>query len=163
VIRRLLVAAAMGLLGLAAGSTFAAIQHLAPADRDHLLRADSFSAFHSVGSIPPAVRAAFAQGVRDPSFEMASAGEAFQETDVLVKKRLPWRRLLFGALSSDHCLLHYEKGGRGHSYHVALFELSGHDARLVWRAVADRPFPALVDLRRAVAEGAIEDDKAYAW
>ena len=62
---------------------------------------------------------------------MAEPEAAWQGTDIIRKPKLPRRRLGKIALSELFCLLFYELGGRGHSYHVAVFRLAPNDTTLV--------------------------------
>jgi hypothetical protein len=89
---------------------------------------------------------------------MAEPSAEWQATDVIGKPGLPRRRLRKVALSESFCILFYELGGRGHSYHVAVFRLSPDGATLVWRAVLDRAVTDPAALLMAIDERKVDDD-----
>ena len=68
---------------------------------------------------------------------MAEPGQEFQVTDVEMKPNLQRRRLIWAARIPGHYVVHYEMGGRGHSYHVLLVECDENQkiAKVVWSAV----------------------------
>ncbi len=136
--------------------------HLSPDDSLHLLSADSFTIFRRIDAIPSAVRKAFVRDAPDKAFAMATPGGEYQES-CITHEGLPHRRLIFGALSADHCLLCYEIGGRGHYYMLLLFKLSGPDAQVVWHAVPDDALGSLEKVRDAVRKGNLDDDPAIQW
>src|SRR5437660_5371856 len=47
---------------------------------------------------------------------IANPGENFEATDLIRDSNVPRRRLVFAGLLNDRCFIHYERGGRGHSY-----------------------------------------------
>jgi hypothetical protein len=161
--RHVRLMACAGALLLMAAAPSSGIHHLASSDRDHLLRADTFVSSERVDLLPLSVRTTFAKSLKAASFSMADPGEKFQVTDVITEAGLPNRRLVFAVRSSDHCLLHYERGGRGHSYHVLLFKLSGSTTELVWRAISAEKLNSMDQLRSAVKQDKLHDDPAYYW
>jgi hypothetical protein len=92
-----------------------------------------FDIVTSVNRLPTPVRSAFAVLARQSSFEMADPDQNFQVTDFITRKGLPWRRLIFAGISAGKCFLHYEKGGRGHSYYVVVFTTDPAGATAVMR------------------------------
>jgi hypothetical protein len=88
--------------------------------KEILLGAVDFTEVSSVKDIPPSIIKKLAELAKDQDLTMANPDERFQATDV-IRERLPWRRLKWGVLSKDYCLLHYEQGGIAHSYHFVLF------------------------------------------
>lgn len=102
-------------------------------------------------------------GVRDQlqtlfgsyTLEIAEPGEPFQVGDVIGDRPLPIRRLIAAGCSTDHCLVHYERGGIAHTWHVALFHWTPTATRLEWGGVAPRGFPSIGELRNAVLAGLI--------
>jgi hypothetical protein len=133
-----------------------------PADvRAALEHAENFKPFSSVSSIPDSARASFARATRDKSFAMAEPGAKWQVTDVVLEPGLPWRRLQGGVASANFLVLFYEHGGRGHSYHVCVFRLSGADAQLAWHAIRAEEVLNLDGLNVAIRSGAVDDDPRY--
>jgi hypothetical protein len=95
---------------------------------------------------------------------MANPGEKYEATDVIGEPRLPSRRLLFAGLSRDKYFIHYERGGRGHSYDIVVFEVDpGKEVKLLWGGSGATGAKSLEQLRSMVASGAFADDRAYSW
>lgn len=85
---------------------------------------------------------------------MANPGEKFEATDFILDSSLPQRRLIFAGVSGDRCFIHYERGGRGHSYIVAFFRLmSANSMEPLWSAYCDGPAATFHDLRSKLATG----------
>jgi hypothetical protein len=72
---------------------------------------------------------------RKPTF-MANPGQSFAIGCVRFANQA-FRRLILGAVNSNHCLLFYEKGGYAHQYLVGVlvgvFELNAKTCRLIWK------------------------------
>jgi hypothetical protein len=84
---------------------------------------------------------------------MAEPGQNFQVGDVVLF-HLPWRRLVFGGFSAQRCFIHYEKGGRGHSYYAVLFGLSRDGkATFLWGGAGNGTSQNLEKLRSDIANG----------
>jgi len=90
-----------------------------------------------VRDLPKAVRSRIGRKIADP-------GGAFNAGDIELPNSPPDRRLIFAGLSDKFCLIHYEYGGFGHGYMVAVFELSGRNAVQVW-VHAGRRYVSLAD------------------
>ena len=114
-----------------------------------------------VDAVPAGVWTAFAAASADHSSSMANPGEKWQATDVIMEKGLPWRRLIFAGVSDQYCLLHYERGGIAHSFHLMLFRRDGDEWRLVWRAASGH-IEKLSDVAAALQSPAVQDDPTYA-
>ena len=85
---------------------------------------------------------------------MANPGEKFEATDFIVDSSLPQRRLIFAGVSNDRCFIHYERGGRGHSYIIAFFKVtSAKSMEPLWSGYCDGPSPSFQDLRSKLATG----------
>ena len=70
---------------------------------------------------------------------MSNPGGPFNATDVeAFFFDTPRRRLVFGGVSDQYCLVHYEYGGIAHGYMTVLFELSGSQSRPLWAHASDR-------------------------
>jgi len=151
------------LLSIASGPVFAAVKYLPEEVRVALQDASTYQIHASVGAIPASVQLSFAKARREASFTMAEPGAEWQLTDVVRKPGLPRRRLEKVALSHSFCILFYELGGRGHSYHVVVFRLSSDGARLVWRAVRDRVITDPTALLMGIERGTVEDDPKYGF
>jgi len=85
---------------------------------------------------------------------MANPGGVFEATDVILDSSLPQRRLIFAGVLSDRCFIHYERGGRGHSYIIAFFRLtSASSMEPLWSGYCDKPAATIHDLRSKLANG----------
>ena len=146
---------------LSAPAAHAQLSRLARADKQSLLT-ENFQVLTHVKALPASVKKAFAHAAQSRTFQMADPGQEYRATDYVLKAGLPFRRLIFAGVTHDLCLLHYERGGRGESWDLVLFRLSGGSARLVWHGWAHRIIPNVAELRKDVRSGSVEDgDKFY--
>ncbi len=72
------------------------------------------------------VRLAFTE-IGGRRLTMANPGELFEATDVFLLPGMPQRRLIFAGVSGDKCFVHFEAGGVGHWYGLALFKIVPSD------------------------------------
>lgn len=84
----------------------------------------------SVGSLPDSVR------LRIP--KMSGPGGPFNATDVSIFFDAPRRRLIFGGVSDQYCLVHYEYGGIAHGYRTVLFAIAGSQSTPLWAHAGGR-------------------------
>jgi hypothetical protein len=134
-----------------------------PAQKAHVLDGD-FIIVTNINGLPDELKTAFSHLAGMHDFEMANPGENFQIADVIVEHGLPWRRLLFAGISNDKYFIHYEKGGRGHSYHVAVFAIGPErKVMFLWGGPGFSGAKDLTQLRTMVAAGAYADDRSYYW
>jgi hypothetical protein len=134
-----------------------------PEQKAHVLDGN-FVIIRTVDRLPIDLKSAFSHLAGMHDFEMADPGERFQITDVVVEPGLPWRRLLFAGLSTGKYFIHYEEGGIGHSYSVAVFTIdSERKVTFLWGGPAFRGADDLKQLRTMVTAGDFMDDQAYAW
>jgi hypothetical protein len=138
-------------------SAFSAAGNLPAEVRGALEDPTAFQISAAVSAIPNSVRTSFAKAAGEKSFSMAEPGAEWQSTDVVYKLALPHRRLGHVALSKSFCILFYERGGRGWSYHVAVFRLAQNDAKLLWSGSAFQKVPDPAGLLIAIKKGQIED------
>ena len=146
-------------LAIAGTATIAAAEatRLSDEDRKALV---TLVEVRRVDAVPAGVWTALAAASADHVSSMANPGEKWQATDVIMEKGLPWRRLIFAGVSDDYCLLHYERGGIAHSFHIMLFRRDGDEWRMVWRASSGH-IEKLSDLPAALRSPAVEDDPKY--
>ena len=136
---------------------------LSSAQKAHILDGD-FSVERNVDSLPYGLKSAFSSLAGEHDFKMANPGDKYQATDVVVEPALPFRRLVFAGISTDKCFIHYEAGGIGHSYHIAVFGVDSEGkAKFLWGGPGPRAAKDLEQLRTMVAGGAFADDRAYYW
>lgn len=136
---------------------------LSNAEKQHVFDAP-FAIVTSVKTMPENVRRAFAAITGEREFALANPGEKYQVTDVIVEHGLPFRRLVFAGVSGDTWFVHYEHGGRGHSYSVVVFHPDPKTGvRFVWGGVGSNRAGDLQDLRGLIAAGRFSDDLPYYW
>jgi hypothetical protein len=113
----------------------------------------NFSLIKDVRSLPVPVLRAFTEqsGSR---LTMANPGKDFQAADFIVDNTLPSKRLIFAGVSGDRCFVHYEQGGRGHSYVLALFNVTSNAGMVpVWRGYCRTRAASAEDVRSWIAKG----------
>src|SRR2546423_1262662 len=103
----------------------AAQQKPSSVEKEHLLDGQ-FKVMSKTEDILADVKQAFSKITRQPSFAMANPAQKFQVTDFVVDSTLPWRRLVFAGAQNDKWFVHYERGGRAHSYYVVAFKADSH-------------------------------------
>jgi|SRR6266566_2978905 len=117
-----------------------------------------FTIVTDLKALPRSIVAAFTEqgGSR---LLMANPGKRFEVGDVILDSSVPRERLIFAGVLDAKCFIHYEQGGRGHSYIIAFFSMVTADRmRPVWRGYCAQPAPNLSDLRSQIVSGACRDD-----
>jgi hypothetical protein len=111
---------------------------LSAADRKALLEASRFHEVHSIKDLPSAVVALCV----DDNGKVADPGQNWNATDAVTDPTLPWKRLIWAAVGNDYYVVHYERGGIDHSFHI----LVGNDYYVVHyeRGGIDHSFHILV-------------------
>jgi hypothetical protein len=165
--RRVTIAVlALFVVSLCLGSPYRlapAAQQSRPPQKAHILDGD-FSIQKDVHRLPDTLKSAFAHLAGEQNFEMANPGERFQVADVIVEPRLPLRRLLFAGISKDKYFIHYERGGRGHSYHIAVFKVDPkEEVKFLWGSSGATGAKNLEQLRNMVAMREFADDQGHYW
>jgi hypothetical protein len=137
---------------------YADVTRLPAEDRKALLEASRFHEVHSTKDLPPAVVAICA----DDKGKLADPGQNWNATDAITDPTLPWKRLIWAAVGSDYYVVHYERGGIDHSFHILVANLTKSDAkpRIVWHAVGHqlKDFAAFLD---ALRSGKLDDRVDY--
>jgi hypothetical protein len=117
----------------------------------------TFTEVNEVKSLPSDVLDKFSDGMANPKAD-------FQETDVVMGKQLPTRRLIVAGVSEKYCLVHYERGGRGHSWLIALFTLSKEKMGLVWvSTLSSKTRLSLRELKSVVESGHLHDQPGHTY
>jgi hypothetical protein len=117
----------------------------------------------TTGEFPDRLKAAFTKLTKQDKFSLANAGEDYQATDFVEDPKLPFRRLVLAMKCEKFWFIHYEKGGRSHSYALVLFRdgLSGEPS-VVWSGTGPRS-NTREELRKAIADGLISNSLPYYW
>jgi hypothetical protein len=127
---------------------YADVTKLPAEDRKALLDSSRFHEVHSTRDLPPAIVALCA----DDKGKIADPGENWNSTDVVTDPTLPWKRLIWVAVGSHYYVVHYERGGIDHSFHILVAKLTKNDAkpRVVWHAVGPqfKDYAAFLDALR---------------
>lgn len=117
-----------------------------PADDQKVLR--DVSRFHQIvaaTNLPPTVLSLCVDG----SGRLAEPGQKWEATDLIMDDRLPTKRLIWAVTDGNYYVVHYERGGRGHSFHVLVAKLKTGDSKpsFVWRGVGAqlKDFRAFLD------------------
>jgi hypothetical protein len=136
------------------------ITKLPNADRKAVQQSSHFHELHGTKSLPPAV---FALCV-EKGGAMAEPGQPFQATDVIIQgQNLPGKRLIWAVTDGDYYIVHYERGGIAHSFHVLIAKAPRDHAKatLVWRAVG-KPLKDYSAFVSALRSGSLDDRLDYA-
>ena len=155
---RLLILCAIGVnlwSASAAGSQAAPPVTLSAALRDHV-KDDRFGIVTSIRGLPLGVRDELQTLFGTQTLDIAEPGAEFQVTDVIADPKLPIRRLVAAGCTIEYCLVYYERGGRAHTWLVALFHWTPQATRLEWGGTAPSGLRTIDDVRKALLSGAIK-------
>jgi hypothetical protein len=129
-------------------------------DRKILEKASQFHEVHSTSDLPRAVLA-----LRDGGGDakLAEPGEKWNATDAIIDPTLPGKRLIWAAVGGEYYIVHYERGGIAHTYHILVAKLAKNDAkpRVVWRAMGG-PFKDYAAFVNGLRNGKLDDRLDYA-
>jgi hypothetical protein len=130
----------------------AKVRNLAPSVRRELARHEERREIARVAELPPAVVALIAERMADP-------GQPWEATDVIVDAKLPRTRLIWAARVGELFVVHYERGGFAHSFHViaARVRKSG-EAEVVWHAAGGR-LESYAAFLAALSGDRLDDDR----
>src|SRR6266478_4149633 len=83
---------------------------------------------------------------------IADPGQNWNATDAIMDPTLPAKRLIWAAIGGEYYVVHYERGGIAHTFHILVAKFSKNDARVkaVWRAVGGpfKNYAAFLDALR---------------
>ena len=146
------------LLGVAMQSLcYANVTKLSPEDRSMLQDSSRFHEVRSTRDLPPAIVALCADDGR-----LAEPGQKWNATDSIMDPTLPGKRLIWAAVGGDYYVIHYERGGIAHTFHVLVAKLTKNDAKpkVVWRAVGG-PLKDYTAFVVALRSGKLDDRLDY--
>jgi hypothetical protein len=137
---------------------YAEVTKLPAEDRKALQDTSRFHEVHSIKDLPPAVVALCV----DDKGKLADPSQNSNATDAITDPTLPWKRLIWTAVGSDYYVVHYERGGIDHSFHILVAKLAKNDAKpkVVWHAVGHqlKDYAAFLDSLRT---GKLDDRLNY--
>ena len=149
----------MAVLPMAYSPSEAVVTKLSCTDKTNLLQTMDFSEIRRVQDIPTSVLSKFPENAKD----LANPGERFQSTDVSGEESLPKRRLIWGVVTHDYCVIHYERGGFTRFYRLVLFRRAGHDARFLWGVDLQFPLKNFAEWRELLKVDTLDDSQPFYW
>ncbi|HVD94672.1 MAG TPA: hypothetical protein VNE84_00865 [Candidatus Limnocylindria bacterium] len=133
---------------------FADVTKLAGEDRRVLQDFSRFHEVHSTSNLPSTIVALCA----GDNGRLADPGQKWNATCVITDPTLPGKRLIWAAVSGEYYVVHYERGGIDHSFHMLVAKLIKNDAKpkVVWRAIGGslKDYAAFVE---ALRSGKLDD------
>jgi hypothetical protein len=128
-------------------------------DRTALLDASRFNEVRATSNLPLAILA-LCDGGGDG--KLAEPGQNWNATCVITDPTLPGKRLIWAAAGDKYYVVHYERGGIAHTFHVLVATLTRGDAKpkVVWRGVGGplKDYAAFLD---ALRTGKLDDRLVY--
>jgi hypothetical protein len=137
---------------------YADVTKLSSEDGRALQDSSRFHEVHSTKDLPPAVVALCA----DDKGRLADPGQNWNPTDAITDPTLPWKRLIWAAIGGEYYVVHYERGGIDHSFHVLVAKLPKGDGKpnVSWRSLGG-PFKDYVTFLDALRSGKLDDRLDY--
>jgi hypothetical protein len=132
---------------------------LSAEDRKTVENASRFHEVHSTSDLPPAVVALCA----GDHGKIADPGQNWNATDAIMDPTLPGKRLIWAAVDGDYYVVHYERGGIAHTFHILVALLTKNDTKpkAVWSAMRG-PFENYAAFVDALRGGKLDDRLDYA-
>ena len=127
-------------------------------DRRALQDSSRFHEVRSTGDLPAAIVALCADDGR-----LAGPGQKWNATDAITDPTLPGKRLIWAAVDGEYYVVHYERGGIAHSFHILIATLTKNDAKpkVIWRGVGS-PLKDYAAFPIALRNGKLDDRLDYA-
>jgi hypothetical protein len=94
--------------------------------------------------------------------KLAEPGQKWNATCVITDPTLPGKRFIWAVVGSEYYVVHYERGGIAHTFHILVAKLTKNDAKptLVWRTVGG-PFKDYARFLDALRTGKLGDRLDY--
>ena len=130
-----------------------------PAEARRALQDSSrFHEVHSTGDLPAAIVALCADDGR-----LAEPGQKWNATDAITDPTLPGKRLIWAAVDGEYYVVHYERGGIAHTFHVLVATLTKNNTKpkVIWRGVGG-PLKDYAAFLIALRNGKLDDRLDYA-
>src|SRR5437763_15220647 len=131
---------------------------LATEDRKILENVSRFHEVHTTSDLPPAIIALCA----GDSGKLADPGQKWNATDAITDPTLPGKRLIWAAIGGDYYVVHYERGGIAHTFHVLVATRTKGETKpkVVWSAMGG-PFDKYAAFVDALRSGKLDDRTDY--
>src|SRR6266478_6513275 len=122
-------------------------------DRRALQNSSRFHEVHSTGDLPSAIVALCADDGR-----LAGPGQKWNATDAITDPTLPGKRLIWAAVDGEYYVVHYERGGIAHTFHVLVATLTKNNAKpkVIWRGLGG-PLKDYAAFLIALRNGKLDD------
>lgn len=120
-------------------------------DGKALQHSERFHEARSISDLPPSIVTLCGSQLADP-------GEKWNATDAIIDPTLPGKRLIWAAVSGEYYVVHYERGGIAHTFHILVAKLAKNDAKpkVVWSATGG-PFNNYAAFVDALRTGKLND------
>ena len=130
------------------------VTKLAAADRRALENASRFHEVYSTSDLLPAI---VALCVGDNG-KIADPGQKWNATDAIIDPTLPVKRLIWAAVGGEYYVIHYERGGIAHTFHVLVAKTPKGEAKpkVIWSTVGG-PFKDYAAFVAALRSGKLDD------
>ena len=140
------------------GLCYADVTKLAEEDRKVLQDSSRFHEIHATSDLPPAIVALCA----GDNGRIAEPGQNWNATCVITDPTLPGKRLIWGAVGAEYYVVHYERGGIEHSFHILVAKLAkdGAKPKEIWRTVGG-PFQDYGAFLNGLRNGKLDDRLDY--
>ena len=147
------------LSGVATQICYADVTKLSSEDRKNLEKASQFHEIHSTTNLPSTILS-LCDGGGDG--KLAEPGQKWNATDAIIDPTLPGKRLIWAAVGGDYYVVHYERGGIAHTFHVLVAKLAKADAKpkTLWRAMGG-PFKDYAAFLNGLQNGKLDDGLDY--
>ena len=121
------------LVGIFQGICIAGLMNLPVEQRKVLDDSSHFTIVRTVTALPEAIVALCG----DLTGGLAEPAAKWEATDCIKDETLPRKRLIWGAISGVHHVVHYESGGYVHSFHLLVATLGngGQQPKVIWRGI----------------------------
>jgi len=131
------------------GLCYGDVTKLPAEDRKMLQDSSRFHEVHSTRDLPSAIIALCAEDGK-----IADPGQTWNATDAVTDPSLPWKRLIWATFGGDYYVVHYERGGIAHSFHVLVAKVAKNNAKpkVVWQAMGG-PFKDYAAFLDALPQG----------
>jgi len=135
------------------------VTKLSTDDRKILRDASQFEEVHSTRDLPPGI-AALCTGENG---KMADPGQKWNATDSIIDPTLPGKRLIWAGVGDGYYVVHYERGGIAHTFHILVAKLAKNDAKpkVVWVGMGG-PFKDYAAFLDGLRSGKLDDRLDYA-
>jgi len=94
---------------------------------------------------------------------LQTRGQKWNATDAILDPTLPSKRLIWAEVDGEYYVVHYERGGIAHTFHMLVAKLANGEAKpkVVWSAIGG-PFKDYAAFLDALRNGKLDDRLDYA-